>query len=132
VGAFDEQFFPLYAEETDWQRRALQLGWSVRLCGEATATHVGAGTGGDPRRREVYFHAGQERYIRKHHGRAGWALYRAAVLAGALPRSLLLRGNRRQLAAGRLRLYWRGPTRIQERLSPTPSSGNVPVEQDPR
>jgi len=132
VGAFDEQFFPLYAEETDWQRRARQLGWSVRLCGEATATHVGAGTGGDPRRREVYFHAGQERYIRKHHGRGGWALYRAAVLAGALPRTLLLRGDRRQLAAGRLRLYGHGPTRVQERLSPTPASGQVSMEQDPR
>ncbi len=132
VGAFDEQFFPLYAEETDWQRRARNLGWSVRLCGEATATHVGAGTGGDPRRREVYFHAGQERYIRKHHGRMGWALYRVAVLAGALPRALLLRGDRRQLAAGRLRLYRRGPTRVQERLSPAPAAGRVPVEQDPR
>jgi GT2 family glycosyltransferase len=132
VGAFDEQFFPLYAEEADWQRRARQLGWSVRLCAEATATHVGAGTGGDPRRREVYFHAGQERYIRKHHGRVGWAIYRAAAVAGALPRALLLSGERRQLAAGRLRLYWHGPTQVQQQLSPTSVAGKVPVEQDPR
>ena len=47
VGGFDEQFF-LYAEETDWQRRAADRGWRVALCPEVTATHVGAGTGGDP------------------------------------------------------------------------------------
>jgi GT2 family glycosyltransferase len=132
VGVFDEEFFPLYAEETDWQRRACDLGWGVRLCEEATATHVGAGTGGDPERREVFFHAGQERYIRKHHGQVGWAVYRAAVLAGALPRALFLGGERRRLAAGRVRLYARGPMRVQQELAPAPSAGGIPVDQVPR
>ena len=31
VGELDERFF-LYGEETDWQRRAAQLGWSAALC----------------------------------------------------------------------------------------------------
>ena len=48
VGGFDEQFF-LYAEESDWQRRATDHGWRVALCADVTATHVGAGTSGDPR-----------------------------------------------------------------------------------
>jgi GT2 family glycosyltransferase len=132
VGDFDEQFFPLYAEETDWQRRACDLGWRARLCDDATATHVGAGTGGDPERREVFFHAGQERYIRKHHGQVGWAVYRAAVLAGAVPRAVFLRGERRTLAAGRLRLYARGPVRVQRGLAPAPATDRVSVEQERR
>ena len=31
VGNFDERFF-LYAEETDWQRRAFELGWKTAIC----------------------------------------------------------------------------------------------------
>jgi GT2 family glycosyltransferase len=130
VGPFDEQFF-LYAEETDWQRRARSRGWSVRLCGEVSATHVGAGTGGDPGVREVHFHASQERYVRKHHGRLGWAVYRAAVLAGSIPRALVRRGERRQLAAGRVRLYARGPARVEDTLSHPPGPV-VTAERNPR
>jgi GT2 family glycosyltransferase len=47
VGRFDERFF-LYAEETDWQRRAVQAGWQIGLVAGTTAVHIGAGTGGDP------------------------------------------------------------------------------------
>ena len=56
VGRFDERFF-LYAEETDWQRRARDLGWDVAVCPEVAAFHVGAGTGGDSSLREIHFHA---------------------------------------------------------------------------
>ena len=37
VGGFDERFF-LYAEETDWQRRARDLGWRIALCPDVVAT----------------------------------------------------------------------------------------------
>ena len=70
VGPFDERFF-LYAEETDWQRRAHDLGWKVALCPEVVATHVGAGTGGDQSERDTHFHASNERYLRKHYGTVG-------------------------------------------------------------
>ncbi|HXW39259.1 MAG TPA: glycosyltransferase family 2 protein [Acidimicrobiales bacterium] len=131
VGPFDEQFFPLYAEETDWQRRARERGWTVRLCPDASATHVGAGTSGDPRVREVHFHAAQERYVRKHHGAVGWAVYRAAALAGALPRSVVLRGERRRLAGGRVHLYRRGPLRAERELVPVRRAGLVAAEGEP-
>lgn len=110
VGLFDERFF-LYAEEADWQRRAVQLSWSSELCNDAVAHHVGAGTSDDPRRREALFHAGQETYIRKWYGRTGWALYRVAVFAGAGARMLALKGDRRAEAARRALLYLRGPRR---------------------
>ena len=92
VGEFDEQFF-LYAEETDWQRRAYDLGWTMALLPRGTATHIGAGTGGDSKQRSVHFHASQERYIRKHHGSLGWQVYRWGMMAGALLRRLILPGT---------------------------------------
>jgi GT2 family glycosyltransferase len=110
VGLFDERFF-LYAEEADWQRRARSLGWESALCGAAVASHVGAGTSGDSRRRESLFHAAQETYIRKWYGRAGWWLYRAAAFVGAAMRSVILVGERRRSAARRALLYLRGPRR---------------------
>lgn len=132
IGPFDEQFHPLYAEEADWQRRARDRGWSSGLCRHVTATHVGAGTGGDRRQREVHFHAGQERYVRKHHGAAGWWVYRAAALAGSIPRTLLLSGDRRRMAADRVRLYARGPLRAEAALPADPPVGMASTERDPR
>jgi GT2 family glycosyltransferase len=110
VGPFDERFF-LYAEEADWQRRALALGWSSRLCPTAVATHVGAGTSEDARRREILFHAAHETYIRKWHGRWGWFSYRSAAFLGASVRALVLIRGRRAEAARRALLYLRGPRR---------------------
>lgn len=108
VGFFDERFF-LYAEETDWQRRARSRGWQAALHPAVSAVHSGAGTSPDPRRRELLFHAAHETYVRKWYGTPGWWTYRAAVVAGAALRVLLLRDERRREAARRLRLYARGP-----------------------
>ncbi|WP_242492400.1 glycosyltransferase, partial [Agromyces binzhouensis] len=93
VGAFDERFF-LYAEEADWSYRAHRLGWRHAAVPEAHAVHIGAGTGGDPRRREAHFHASQERYLRKHYGAVGWQWARAGQWLGAMARSVLLPGER--------------------------------------
>jgi GT2 family glycosyltransferase len=116
VGPFDERFF-LYAEETDWQRRAHDLGWKVALCPEVVATHVGAGTGGDQSERDTHFHASNERYLRKHDGTVGWWIFRTGVMAGALVRGLLLPGDRGRRAAARFRLYLTGPLRAEAALS---------------
>jgi GT2 family glycosyltransferase len=110
VGRLDERFF-LYAEETDWQRRALDAGWRSAICPDVTARHAGAGSSSDPRRREALFHAAQETYIRKWFGRGGWSVYRAAACAGAGARALLLTRERRAEAARRMRLYLLGPRR---------------------
>ena len=110
VGLFDERFF-LYAEETDWQCRALALGWTSGICRDAVGLHVGAGTPIDPTRREALFHAAHETYIRKWYGSRGWLMYRLAACAGAAARAIALRGDRRAAAARRARLYARGPRR---------------------
>ncbi len=111
VGGFDEDFF-LYAEETDWARRAHRLGWRHVAVPSVTATHVGAGTSTDPSRREINFHAGQERYYRKHHGVLGWQVARAAQLVGSSAR-MLLGGERAEGARQRRSLYLRGPMRVE-------------------
>lgn len=109
VGRFDERFF-LYAEEVDWQKRAVSDGWSIEVS-PVDALHIGGATSDDGSLRERYFHASGELYIRKHFGPAGWQIYRSAVIAGAFGRSLLLTATRRQAAAARLLLYLRGPVR---------------------
>jgi GT2 family glycosyltransferase len=110
VGLFDERYF-LYAEETDWQRRALARGWKSAVCNEVVAQHAGAGTSTNERRREMLFHAAQETYIRKWYGAAGWSSYRVAAALGASARALVLTHERRSEAARRALLYLRGPRR---------------------
>lgn len=116
VGLFDTEFF-LYAEETDWQRRARALGWKVELCLDVVAVHVGAGTGGDRSKRETHFHASIERYVRKHHGVIGWWIFRCGAMTGALVRALVLPGARGREAAARFRLYRTGPIRSESVLA---------------
>ena len=112
VGGFDEDFF-LYAEETDWQRRARGAGWGHRLCDDLRARHIGAATSSqDPSRRELLFSGAQERYLRKWYGRSGWELARAAIVVGSLARTLLLSGGRREAALDRARRFAAGPLRL--------------------
>ncbi|HEU5373497.1 MAG TPA: glycosyltransferase family 2 protein, partial [Gaiellaceae bacterium] len=110
VGLFDDRFF-LYAEEADWQRRALERGWHAEECADVVALHAGGGTSTDPVRREALFHAAHETYIRKWHGAGGWWVYRAAAVAGATARAIVLRRERRREAARRALLYASGPRR---------------------
>jgi GT2 family glycosyltransferase len=110
IGLFDERFF-LYAEEADWQRRALASGWVSAVNPDVVAEHAGAGTSVDSRWRETLFHAAQQTYITKWYGRGGWRLYRVAALLGAGVRTLMLTRDRRKEAARRTLLYFRGPRR---------------------
>lgn len=134
LGPLDERFF-LYAEETDWQRRARSAGWDIRVA-DVRATHVGAGTGGDPAVREGHFYASAERYVRKHFGAGGWQLYRTANILNAAARSFALNGDRADAARRRLRLFMRGPVaaladlgvaepRALRRLSGGPTNGET-------
>lgn len=108
VGGLDEGFF-LYAEEADWERRAVEAGWRVSFCADVTALHAGAATDADPERHQLRFHAGVERYVRKWHGASGWRSYQAATVATAVRRALLQRGAARQRSWHLARLYAGGP-----------------------
>lgn len=120
VGGFDEGFF-LYAEEADWEFRATRLGWRVSYCEEASATHSGAATDPDPKRRELRFHAGVEVFVRKWRGRAGWHSYQLATVATALRRAVVRRGSRRSASLRLALLYFRGPLRTARRTGDVPT-----------
>jgi GT2 family glycosyltransferase len=104
VGDFDERFF-LYAEETDWQRRAIRRGWQIGYVPEVVATHLGAGTGGSAKRRFQLFHTSLLTYMEKHHGRSGEGSFRLAMILGGLVRSVLATGESRAAAHDRMRFY---------------------------
>ncbi len=114
LGGFDERFF-LYAEETDWQRRAHLAGWSIGFCEAAQAVHVGAGTQHDQHVSELRFHTGAERYVRKWYGSAGWATFRVASVVRGVLRALCRGGSRRSEALRLARLYASGPDRTAQR-----------------
>ncbi len=127
VGGFDEDFF-LYAEETDWAKRASMFGWRHTVVTEATAVHTAAATSADSARREVHFAAGLERYLRKHHGATGWALARAGEMVGAAVRAAVLPPPRSAAARERLRHLRRGPVRAEGSLpAEPPARAEAPV-----
>jgi len=137
VGWFDERFF-LYAEEADWAYRAHRLGWRHAVVPAARAVHVGAGTGGDPRRREAHFHASQERFFRKHFGAVGWQWARAGQWIGSMARSVMLPGERGRAARRRAAITRLGPVRVEARFrradaaSARPAPAPAPAPSDTR
>jgi GT2 family glycosyltransferase len=109
VGLFDEQFF-LYAEETDWQLRAIQAGWRVAVVQDAVAVHVGGGTSADPARRQLLFDASAERFTRKWYGNFGWQVLRMASILAALRRLVSTRDEDTRLTQRRAMMnFFRGP-----------------------
>lgn len=116
IGDFDERFF-LYAEEVDWQKRAVDQGWRIEVA-DVNATHVGGATSSDRDVRDRLFHASAEAYVRKHFGSSGWQVYRAAIVIGSALRALVLKGERRAQAARRRDLYRAGPEPSARGLRP--------------
>jgi hypothetical protein len=78
--------------------------------------HLGAATSADRTRRDTHFHAGQERYLRKHYGTVSWQVARGAVLLGAAARAVVLPGERGREARARAALYLAGPLRSEAAL----------------
>jgi GT2 family glycosyltransferase len=115
LGGLDERFF-MYAEDEDWQRRALESGWKLRHCEEAVAWHRLGGTDTNLSNVRLRLHAATELYVRKWYGSLGWASYRGAWLLGQLGRVVLFTLARRRRAARRsalslVRIYATGPLR---------------------
>jgi GT2 family glycosyltransferase len=85
VGPLDERFF-LYAEEADWQLRALLRGWRVQLANCVTAQHEGARSSETRRLQEIRFYRAASLFAHKWYGRNGWVAMRIAALISALLR----------------------------------------------
>ena len=107
VGGVDESFF-MFNEESDWQYRMREAGWTVVFFPGAEVVHVG----GDATKRDwgrmfttqVRSHV---RFVRKHEGSGPAALTRVLLVVALVVRGLLFRGKRgrsyRQAARGLLR-----------------------------
>lgn len=108
LGGLDERYF-LYAEEADWQQRAQEAGWTVRVVDSVTATHVGAASSSDPARRERHFHDSAVAFAQRWHGRRGTALMRAGSAVAAARRALTNDAAARAEARRTLQRYLRGP-----------------------
>jgi GT2 family glycosyltransferase len=97
VGAWDDAWFFLYLEETDYCRRLREVGYTIRYVPDATVVHRGGGSG-------VSFDlvalnvVNRIRYFRKYHSRWASAMFRAAVILTELLR-VHRPGNRRALWA---------------------------------
>ena len=87
VGGFDEHYF-LYAEESDWQLRALKAGWTVAVVDSVTAVHLGGATSTSAAIRSEHFHRSARAFAQKWYGTRGAAVMRAGSFVGALRRCL--------------------------------------------
>jgi N-acetylglucosaminyl-diphospho-decaprenol L-rhamnosyltransferase len=89
VGYLDPAFF-VYSDETDFEKRLRDAGWSILLVPEARAIHHEQ-LSTDRRaaeRRIVEFHRNRDLYMRKHHSRAAAAAVRVLTAWPYLLRAL--------------------------------------------
>ena len=93
IGWFDPDFF-VYSDEVDFCKRLRDAGWRTLYVPQAAAIHhEQLSTGAVPERRIVELSRNRDRYMRKHHTRAG-RLGRAAADGVHLRRALTRRGRR--------------------------------------
>ncbi len=85
VGAWDDQRFFLYCEETDYSRRLRAAGLAIRYVPDAVVRHRGGGSGTAPELTALNT-VNRVRYYRKHHGRLAGAAFRATVVVHELLR----------------------------------------------
>jgi N-acetylglucosaminyl-diphospho-decaprenol L-rhamnosyltransferase len=79
VGAWDEDRFFLYSEETDFARRARALGYRIRYVPGARARHESGGSGRPPLL-DALGSVNRIRYYEKYHGRPAAECFRATIV----------------------------------------------------
>jgi len=91
LGGFDEKFWPIWFEEVDFCRRALDEGYSFRYEPQAVAKHTGAHSipALTLEMRRIYWYRSLLRYSAKHFRRTGVRAVCLAVVAGSCIRAVL-------------------------------------------
>jgi N-acetylglucosaminyl-diphospho-decaprenol L-rhamnosyltransferase len=97
IGGMDERFHPAWFEDVDFCRRLRAKGYRILFEPRATFFHQGGvamRTLGLGRFSSIWY-ANMERYVRRHHGAAGWLLLKGLIGAGMSARIAisLLRGD---------------------------------------
>ena len=98
IGGMDAGFHPAWFEDVDFCRRLRARGFRIRFEPRAAFGHQGGvamRTLGLGRFSSIWY-ANMERYVRRHHGAAGWLLLKGLIAAGMSARIAvsLLRGDR--------------------------------------
>jgi GT2 family glycosyltransferase len=107
LGGFDESFFPLWFEDVDFCRRAIDRGYQFFYVPEAVAEHRGGHSISQlsVEKRRVYWYGSLLRYSAKHFRPLAFRSVCLATVAGSLLRILgetVLQGSFQPLAA-----YWK-------------------------
>jgi GT2 family glycosyltransferase len=107
LGGFDESFFPLWFEDVDFCRRAIDRGYQFFYVPEAVAEHRGGHSISQlsVEKRRVYWYGSLLRYSAKHFRPLAFRSVCLATVAGSLLRILgetVLQGSSQPLAA-----YWK-------------------------
>jgi GT2 family glycosyltransferase len=107
LGGFDESFFPLWFEDVDFCRRAIDRGYQFFYVPEAVAQHRGGHSISQlsVEKRRVYWYGSLLRYSAKHFRPPAFRAVCLATVAGSLLRSFgetVLQGSFKPLAA-----YWK-------------------------
>jgi N-acetylglucosaminyl-diphospho-decaprenol L-rhamnosyltransferase len=97
IDGMDADFHPAWFEDVDFCRRLMAAGYRIRFEPRATFVHHGGvamRTLGLGRFSSIWY-ANMERYVRRHHGVAGWLLLKGLIGAGMCARIAisLLRGD---------------------------------------
>jgi GT2 family glycosyltransferase len=90
IGGFDEGFCPLWFEDVDFCRRAVNRGYQLYYVPSAVAQHSGGHSVGKltVEKRRIYWYRSLLRYSAKHFHPVAFRLVCLAVVAGSLLRSL--------------------------------------------
>jgi GT2 family glycosyltransferase len=104
---FDESFFPLWFEDVDFCRRALDRGYRFFFVPEATSRHRGGGSISrlSVEKRRVYWYRSLLRYSAKHFRPLAFRAVSLAVVVGSVLRCLGESVIHRSL--GPLAAYWK-------------------------
>jgi N-acetylglucosaminyl-diphospho-decaprenol L-rhamnosyltransferase len=88
LGGWDEEFYPIWFEDVDFCRRAVDAGFRIKYIPEASASHIGGHsvTQVPASSRAGYWCASLIRYASKHFREPGYRGVCAAVVLSSIPR----------------------------------------------
>ena len=100
LGGFDEGFRPLWFEDVDFCRRAIDSGYSLYYEPQAVAKHTGGHSikALSVEKRRVYWYGSLLRYSARHFRPVAFRAISLAVITGSLMRAVLESASQRSLA----------------------------------
>ena len=125
LAGFDEGFYPVWFEDVDFCRRALDGGFGVWMVPEAQAFHVGGHSIGSmaPCRKQVQWYDSLLRYAAKHFRPAGYGWVWLAGVVGVVPRAIA--GMIQQRTLGPIGCSFQILKLLGSRLVTRPPSGQM-------